>query len=150
MGGGWNRRGTVGVRPRRLIDIGHMRPQAELATRTPARHLPTRQKRNVVDHLPKERQEWVKRQMTRAYEELDHHKAKRDLEHLADTLEDQHPGAAGSLREGLAETLTVIRLGLPALLKDTVSSTNSIESAFAMVRDTTRNVKRWRVGRAHV
>ena len=103
-------------------------------------------KRNVVDHLPKERQKWVKRQMTRAYEELDHHKAKRDLEHLADTLEDQHPGAAGSLREGLAETLTVICLGLPAL-KDTVSSTNSIESAFAMVQDTTRNVKRWRNGK---
>jgi putative transposase len=104
-------------------------------------------KRNVVDQLPKERQEWVKRQMNRAYEELDHHKAQKDLEHLADTLENQHPGAAASLREGLEETLTVTRLGLPALLKDTVSSTNSIESAFAMVRDATRNVKRWRNGK---
>ena len=99
-------------------------------------------KRNVLDHLPKEYQELVKRQINKAYEELDDHKAKMD-----DNLQAQYPGAAGSLREGLAETLTVIRLGLPALLKDTVSSTNSIESAFAMVRDTTRNVKRWRNGK---
>ena len=76
----------------------------------------------------------VKRQMNRAYEELDYEKAKTDLSQLADTLESQLPGAAASLREGLQETLTVTCLGLPALLKDTVSSTNSIERAFAMVR----------------
>ncbi len=104
-------------------------------------------KRNVLDHLPKERQEWAKRQINRAYGELDYEKAKADLGQLADSLEDQHPGAAASLREGLEETLTVIRLGLPALLKDTVSSTNPIESAFSMVRDATRNVKRWRNGK---
>ena len=107
----------------------------------------THKKRNVLDHLPKERQEWVRRQMNRAYEDLDYEKAKADLGGLADALEDPHPGAAASLREGMEETLTVIRLGLPALLKDTVSSTNPIESAFSMVRESTRNVKRWRNGK---
>lgn len=104
-------------------------------------------KRNVLEHLPKERQDWAKRQMNRAYEELDHNKAEADLEHLADSLEKQHPGAAASLREGLHETLTVTRLQLPALLRETLSSTNAIESAFGMVRDATRNVKRWSNGK---
>jgi hypothetical protein len=35
------------------------------------------------------------------------------LESLARDLAKSHPGAAGSLREGLAETLTVMRLGVP-------------------------------------
>jgi len=104
-------------------------------------------KRNVLDHLPSERQEWVKRQMNRAYQELDYRKAEMDLRQLADSLEGQHPGAASSLREGLQETLTVTHLGLPALLRETMCTTNPIESAFSMVRDMTKNVKRWRNGK---
>jgi len=37
--------------------------------------------------------------------------AQTQLEALAKELERTHPGAAGSLREGLAETLTLLRLG---------------------------------------
>jgi hypothetical protein len=47
---------------------------------------------------------------------------------LARELERSHPGAAASLREGLAETLTVTRLGLPPALMRTMRSTNPIES----------------------
>jgi len=56
------------------------------------------------------------------------------------------PGAASSLREWLQETLTVTRLGLPALLRETMCTTNPVESAFSMVREMTKNVKRWRDG----
>ncbi len=55
-------------------------------------------------------------------------RAEATLEALARSLEQAHPGAAGSLREGLAETLTISRLGVPATLARTLRSTNAIES----------------------
>ncbi|MGH2770959.1 MAG: hypothetical protein ACRDJF_10635 [Actinomycetota bacterium] len=65
---------------------------------------------------------------------------------MANWLETDHPGAAGSLREGMEETLTISRLGVPTSLLQTLSSTNPIESAFSVARTTMRNVKRWRSG----
>jgi hypothetical protein len=47
---------------------------------------------------------------------------------------------------GLAETLTVIRLGVPPTLARTLRSTNSIESMIAICRDHAANVKRWQDG----
>ena len=57
-----------------------------------------------------------------------------------------HPGAAASLREGLAETLTVLRLNLPPTLAHTFRSTNAVESMTSICRDHAGNVKRWRDG----
>ena len=56
------------------------------------------------------------------------------------------PGAAGSLREGMEETLTVIRLGIKGRLKRTLESTNPAESMIDCVRTTQRNVKNWSSG----
>jgi hypothetical protein len=53
---------------------------------------------------------------------------------------------AASLREGLAEALTVIRLGLPPTLRRTVRSTNPIESMLSICREHAGNVKRWQGG----
>jgi putative transposase len=61
--------------------------------------------RNVKDHLPQRLRSSVGRKMADAY----------------------HPGAAGSLREGLEETLTVLRLGVPATLARTLRPTNAID-----------------------
>ena len=61
-------------------------------------------------------------------------------------MERTHPGAAGSLREGLAETLTVLRLGVSPTLARTLRSTNCIESMISIARTHTGNVKRWRDG----
>jgi putative transposase len=61
-------------------------------------------------------------------------------------LERTHPGAASSLREGIAETLTLTRLGIKGSLKRTLASTNPCESMIECVRRTSRNVKRWRSG----
>ena len=47
---------------------------------------------------------------------------------LAGELARTHPGAAASLREGLAATATVPRLGVTDSLKRTISSTSPIES----------------------
>ena len=84
--------------------------------------------------------------MRRAYHHADALAAEADLEALARELDRSHPGAASSLREGLAETLTVIRLGVPPTLARTLRSTNSIESMIAICRDHAANVKRWQDG----
>jgi hypothetical protein len=68
------------------------------------------------------------------------------LEALAVELDKTHPGAAASLREGMAETLTVLRLGVPPTLARTLRSTNAVESMISISRDHSRNVKRWRDG----
>src|SRR5829696_3111322 len=65
---------------------------------------------------------------------------------LARELDKTHPGAAASLREGLAETLTVLRLGVPPTLARTLRSTNTIESMISTCRDHAGNVKRWQDG----
>ena len=56
------------------------------------------------------------------------------------------PGAAASLREGLDETLTVLRLNVPPTLARTLRSTNCIESMISVCREHASNVKRWRDG----
>lgn len=72
--------------------------------------------------------------------------AESQLEALAAELAKTHPGAAASLREGLAETVTVLRLGVPPTLARTLRSTNAIESMIEICRDRSTNVKRWRAG----
>ncbi len=65
---------------------------------------------------------------------------------LARELDKTHPSAAASLREGLNETLTVLRLGVPPTLARTLRSTNAIESMISICRSKSANVKRWRDG----
>jgi putative transposase len=103
-------------------------------------------KRNVLDHLPDEVRRWVSRKLDQCWRETDYEKARAALTGLAKNLEEKYPGAAASLREGLDETLTVLRLGLPEPLRKTLRSTNPIESAFDTVRMASRNVKRRRNG----
>ena len=102
--------------------------------------------RNVTDRLPAALASTVAKHMRRAYHHADALAAEADLEALARELDRSHPGAASSLREGLAETLTVIRLGVPPTLARTLRSTNSIESMIAICRDHAANVKRWQDG----
>ena len=64
------------------------------------------------------------------------------------SLDEQHPGAAASLREGLEDLLTVKRLGLGgSSLERTLSSTNVIENLIGQVRELSGRVKRWKSGR---
>ena len=104
--------------------------------------------RNVLDHLPEEMHPSVRRAMRQAYESSRPESARRQLERLACSLESDHPGAAGSLREGLEETLTLQGLGLKVkgALWKTLRSTNPIENLNGGVAKFTRNVRRWRGG----
>lgn len=72
--------------------------------------------------------------------------AQADLEALAAELDKTHHGAAASLREGLTETLTVLRLGVAPTLARTLRSTNAIESMIGICREHAKNVKNWKNG----
>ena len=102
--------------------------------------------RNVTDRLPDVLASVVAKRMRAAYRTPDPLVAQADLEALARELDRSHPGAAGSLREGLTETLTIGRLGVPPTLARTLRSTNSVESMIEICRDHAANVKRWQDG----
>jgi transposase-like protein len=102
--------------------------------------------RNVQDHLPEKLRSLVGQRMRQAYHADSALAAQALLEKLAAELDKTHPGAAASLREGMAETLTVLRLGVPPTLARTLRSTNAVESMISISRDHSRNVKRWRDG----
>lgn len=102
--------------------------------------------RNVLDHLPKTLHASVRRAIQDAWASRDPALGLRQLERLARSLEREHPGAAGSLREGLPETLTVQRLGIDGALARTLKTTNPIENMNGAVAHHTRNVRRWRNG----
>jgi len=101
--------------------------------------------RNVKSKLPDALGTTVEKKMRAAYH-LDALSAQAALEDLARQLAKPHPGAAGSIHEGLAETLTVNRLGIPPTLARTLRSTNPVESMIEICRDHSANVKRWRDG----
>ena len=102
--------------------------------------------RNVIRHLAERDRPPVLHRLRKAWGETDYGRALEQLTRLADELEHTHPGAAASLREGMEETLTVIRLGIKGKLKRTLESTNPAESMIDCVRTTQRNVKNWSSG----
>jgi hypothetical protein len=66
----------------------------------------------------------VAKRMRRAHHLTDPLLAEAELEALARELDRSHRGAAASLREGLAETLTIVRLGVPPTLARRLRSTD--------------------------
>ena len=103
-------------------------------------------KRNVLSYLPKSEQANVSKGLTMAYREFNYEAAKDKLLLLASNLEYRYPRAAASLREGLEETLTVHRLNLPGLLRETLSNTNPLESANSVCRGLIRRVCNFKDG----
>ena len=102
--------------------------------------------RNILDHLPERQRPWVQAIVRRAYQATDVKTAMRLLTDLAKRLENEYPSAAGSVREGLEETLTVLTLHLSARLQRSLATTNAAESLLSRTRHVKRNVKRWRGG----
>src|SRR5262249_44902014 len=88
---------------------------------------------------------YAMRMMNEAYNARSFQTAKRQLLALVSWLEENgEDDAASSLREGLQETLTVLKLDLPLALTRSLSTTNAIENLMGTIRGVTRNVKRWR------
>ena len=102
--------------------------------------------RNVCDLLPERERETVRGRMRSAWALTDADVAEQRLQLLASELERSWPDAAGSLREGMQDTLTLMQLEIGGQLAKTLSSTNPCESMIEIVRYTQRNVKHWRDG----
>jgi transposase-like protein len=111
---------------------------------TPIQRCQIHKARNVIERLPKPLQASVRRALRQAWELDDADKAERLLRNLARRLDQEAPGVAASILEGLDEMLTVNRLKLPAKLRRSLACTNSIENMMGTVRRVCRNVKRWR------
>ncbi len=108
---------------------------------------PVHKRKNVLGHLPQTARPRVKRALDEAWNAKDPKRAQQLLENLARSLDESHPGAAASLREGLEDTLTLMRLGLKGTLLRSLRSTNAIESLNDKIASYTRRVKRWQGGK---
>jgi len=107
-------------------------------------------KRNVGEHLTPQHAQELNRRMNTAYGLVSYDEAKKFMDNTVRWLEQISEPAAASLKEGLEETLTVVKLGLPDLMRKTLSSTNPIESILDGVRYRTHRVKRWRTGKGQM
>jgi putative transposase len=103
-------------------------------------------RRNIEAHLHQKHHDELRRLLNAAWHETDYERAKRQLLTTVRWLERLSPDAAHSLREGMEETLTVVKLGLPEALRRTLATTNPIESALSVTRTVTARVTRWRDG----
>ena len=101
---------------------------------------------NIKKYLVQEYWGELDRRLNEAWYGDDYEAGLAKLKQTADWLEGINPDAARSLREGMEETLTVVRLGIPDLLRQTLSSTNVIESAFSVGGSVSDRVKRWKSG----
>lgn len=103
-------------------------------------------RRNVEEHLPEEEKKSIGAAIQSAYSCGNAERAKARLIKIAQSIEKKYPGAAASLREGMDETLTVLRFGLSEALERTFATTNAIENLNGTVRHISRRVKNWQDG----
>jgi putative transposase len=103
-------------------------------------------RRNVEAHLPEQHHEELRKRLNAAYHQASETQARTLLKGTIAWLRKISPAAVASLEEGWEETLTVVRLRVPELLRKTLATTNPIESAFSVAESVTRRVKRWRDG----
>ena len=98
---------------------------------------------NVVSHLAKNEQAVWRQRLQRAYNRPDYDEALGALETLHGELDERNQSAAGSLAEGLDETLTLHRLGVYGVLGRSLKTTNGLESVNALVEERCAKVDHW-------
>ena len=102
-------------------------------------------KRNVEDQLPKCMHKIFRQKFAAAYSKQNHKEAEAALAKLRRELDKAgYKKASISLLEGSTQILTLHKLGITGTLRQSLCTTNSIESIFSAARYYTRNVKRWR------
>ena len=98
---------------------------------------------NVVSYLGKHEQVVWRQRLQRAYNRPDYNEAIGALETLHRELDERNQSAAGSLAEGLDETVTLHRLGLFGVLGRSLKTTNGLESVNALVEERCAKVDHW-------
>jgi transposase-like protein len=90
--------------------------------------------RDVQAYLPVKMRSGMRAKLQAAYSQRTEKEASKRLEKIRFELLRVSENAANSLVEGLNETLTVHRLGITGLLRQSLRTTNIMESAFSSVR----------------
>jgi transposase-like protein len=103
-------------------------------------------KRNVLDQLPKAHHWRIGHQLSAAWGMNDLAEARAAIDALLRELDRLSAPAAASLREGLEDTMTLHRLGIPPEIRTRLNTTNAIENIFSVLRDQVRRVKNWNSG----
>ena len=102
-------------------------------------------RRNVLSYLPKRYHFQMRSRMRMAWDMTGYPDAKKELAQIVEDLKEINESAARSLEEGLEETLTLHRLGIPPALRRSLRSTNLIENCFSTTKQKfCRNVKNWK------
>jgi len=130
----------------RLFIIDGAKALSKVIRRTFGAHTPIQRcqihkARNVIERLPQPLHASVRRALRQVWELDDADKAKHLLRNLAPRLDQEAPGVAASILEGLDVMLTVNRLGLPVKLRRSLACTNSIENMMGTVRRVCRNAE---------
>lgn len=100
--------------------------------------------RNIQAHLPKRYRKEAHRRFRNALALKAYDDAKTGLLALEKWLREINESSADSLLEALEEILTLHRLKVPEFLRNTLHSTNAIESVFSQVRRMEKNIQRYR------
>ena len=98
---------------------------------------------NVVSYVAKREQPVWRQRLQRAYNRPEYDEALAALQSLQHELEDRNQSAAGSLAEGLDETLTLHRLGVYGVLGRSLKTTNGLESINALIEERCAKVDHW-------
>lgn len=99
---------------------------------------------NVLKYLPKSEQASMRKRLQRAYNMPTYSEARNALEEILKDLRVRNISAAGSLVEGLEETLTLHRLGVFDQLGTSLKTTNCIESVMSQVDKRCGKVTYWK------
>jgi transposase-like protein len=99
---------------------------------------------NVLSYLSKSEQAPWRKRLQRAYNRPEYDEALAALDQLHGELEERNQSAAGSLAEGLEETLTLHRLGVYGVLGHSLKTTNCLESVNAVVEERCAKVDHWK------
>jgi len=142
-------RGVDPARPRLFVVDGSKALRAAIeavfGSQHPVQRCRNHKVENVLGYLPEPLKDQVKATMKAAYR-LPAEEGLQRLRAQARWLQSEHPDAARSLLEGLEETFTINRLGLPPKLRRCLATTNLIESSHSGVRLRTRRVTNWQGG----
>ncbi len=111
---------------------------------TPVQRCQYHKRENVVAYLPKSQQELWRGKLAHAYAQPTYAEATAEFDELRAALRGLNESALRSLDEGLEETLTLHRLGVGPMLRQTLATTNMLESVFSGVEQRTGKVDRWR------
>ena len=102
------------------------------------------QAENVVGYLPKAEQSLWRKRLQHAYDRPTYTEARTALQALHQELDQRNQSAAASLAEGLAETLTLHRLGVYGLIGRSLKTTNCLESVNALIEERCGKVDAWK------